>query len=70
MAAAWQDQRSTPTHVGADALVRPAERRSAVVFGEIFRRTIWRAALARPDEGARGYVGGGDFRVWKHAFER
>ncbi len=37
-------------HVGADALVRPAAPRRAVP-GD-----LWRAALARPDEGVRAYV--------------
>ncbi len=41
-------------HVGAGALARPAEQGSALILaGET---NLWRAALASPDEGARGYV--------------
>ena len=41
-------------HVGADALVRPAERSSARLPEAANPR---RAALAHPDEGVRAYVG-------------
>ena len=41
-------------HVGAGALARPAEQSSALIpAGET---SLWRAALAPPDEGVRGYA--------------
>ena len=41
-------------HVGAGALARPAEQSSALISaGET---NLWRAALASPDEGVRGYA--------------
>ena len=41
-------------HVGAGVLARPAEQGSALIpAGET---DLWRAALATPDEGVRGYV--------------
>jgi tRNA-dihydrouridine synthase B len=41
-------------HVGADALVRPAEQSPALTpAGEA---NLWRASLASPDEGVRGYA--------------
>jgi nifR3 family TIM-barrel protein len=44
-------------HVGAGALARPAEQGSALIpAGET---DLWRASLAPPDEGVRGYVGRG-----------
>ncbi len=42
-------------HAGAGALARPAEQGSALIpAGET---DLWRAALASPDEGVRGYAG-------------
>ena len=40
-------------HVGAGALARPAEQSSAC---SSWRSKLWRASLASPDEGVRGYV--------------
>ena len=41
-------------HVGAGALARPAEQSSALIpAGEA---NLWRASLASPDEGVRGYA--------------
>ena len=41
-------------HLGAGALTRPAEQSSALIpAGET---SLWRAALAPPDEGVRGYA--------------
>ncbi len=45
------------SHVGAGALARPAEQSSALIAaGET---NLWRASLASPDEGVRGYAGRG-----------
>ena len=41
-------------HVGAGALARPAEQSSALIPGG--EANLWRASLASPDEGVRGYV--------------
>jgi len=49
-------------HVGTDALVRPAERGSAVGSGEL--------ALAHPNEGVRVYAGGGGNNRWEEYFQQ
>jgi tRNA-dihydrouridine synthase B len=41
-------------HVGSGALARPAEQSSALIPGG--EANLWRASLASPDEGVRGYV--------------